>query len=369
MKFFVGVTDNSWYRHLAKLCPDEVNFWRPSGRSFGAVLSGSPFLFKLHSPENYIAGGGFFLRSEQLPLSLAWDAFGEKNGAPSMGALRQLIMALRRGQHPNPDIGCIILNAPFFLPRAHWIPAPPDWKPSGGPGRTYSTEDVVGLRLWKQVTEAMQFARVAPEIPRETLRIADEERPLGRQYVATARIGQGAFRVQVLDAYQRRCAATGEKALPTLQAAHIRPYADSGPNRTHNGLLLRADLHALFDHGYLTVTPELKIEVSPRIKQDFDNGHDYYPLHGKRLVILPGVIEDHPRREFLQWHNERVYLALPPTELPLCRVDRVDRGCCSRRIATGFRSVTSPPASRSQWIASSSAPAESSVRGWRRTLL
>lgn len=309
MDFFLGVTDNAWFRHLANLCPDEVNFWRPSGRGFGAVPIGSPFLFKLHSPEDYIVGGGFFVRAEQLPLSLAWDTFGEKNGAPTLGTLRQLIRGRRRDSNLNPDIGCIILNAPFFLPREHWITAPPDWKPNIVSGKTYSTDDVIGLHLWQQVSDAMHFARIAPEVSRQSLELGVAERPVGRQYLATARLGQGAFRVQVLDAYQRRCAATGAKALPTLQAAHIRPYADSGPNRTHNGILLRADLHALFDHGYLTVTPELKIEVSPRIKQDFDNGREYYPLHGKRLLVLPGVIEDHPRREFLQWHNERVYLA------------------------------------------------------------
>ena len=57
MRFFVGVTDNAWYRHLAALRPDEVNFWRPSGRGFSAIEVGEPFLFKLHSPKNYIVGG------------------------------------------------------------------------------------------------------------------------------------------------------------------------------------------------------------------------------------------------------------------------------------------------------------------------
>ena len=49
------------------------------------------------------------------------------------------------------------------------------------------------------------------------------------------------------DAYERRCAVTGEKTLPVLEAAHIRPYALLGPHRVNNGLLLRSDLHKLFD--------------------------------------------------------------------------------------------------------------------------
>jgi putative restriction endonuclease len=61
--------------------PDEVSFWRPSGKESSAIEAGSPSVFKLRSPLNYIAGGGFFVRSEKLPLSTAWDVFGQKNGA------------------------------------------------------------------------------------------------------------------------------------------------------------------------------------------------------------------------------------------------------------------------------------------------
>ena len=82
MKIWVGVTDEDWFARLSMLKPDEVNFWQPSGsRTFGALQSGEPFLFKLHSPKNFIVGGGFFASWKRLPVSLAWDAFGIKNGA------------------------------------------------------------------------------------------------------------------------------------------------------------------------------------------------------------------------------------------------------------------------------------------------
>jgi len=65
MKFYVGITDLSWYSYLADQKPDEVNFWRPSGLdTFRAVEPGEPFLFKLHSPRNFIVGGGFFSRPQ-----------------------------------------------------------------------------------------------------------------------------------------------------------------------------------------------------------------------------------------------------------------------------------------------------------------
>ena len=103
------------------------------------------------------------------------------------------------------------------------------------------------------------------------------------------------------------CAATGEKTLPVLQAAHIKPYSYGGEHAITNGLLLRADLHILFDRGYLTITPDLRVEVSPRIKEAWTNGRDYYALHGSELKNLPEHAALRPSIELLQWHNENVY--------------------------------------------------------------
>ena len=98
MKFWVGITDRDWFDDLARLRPDEANFWQPSGsRVFRAVEAGAPFLFKLHSPDNYIVGGGTFVRHSALPASLAWDAFGEKNGVSSLESLRARIEHYRHG--------------------------------------------------------------------------------------------------------------------------------------------------------------------------------------------------------------------------------------------------------------------------------
>src|SRR5690606_29695122 len=102
----------------------------------------------------------------------------------------------------------------------------------------------------------------------------------GAPRLVTPRLGQGAFRVFVTEAYERACAVTGEHSLPALEAAHIRPYADDGPHDPRNGLLLRADLHRLFDQGFVTVTPEGRFEVGRRLREEFDNGRSYYPLHG-----------------------------------------------------------------------------------------
>jgi hypothetical protein len=52
-----------------RLAPEEVNFWQPSGsRRFRVWQAGEPFLFKLHSPENFIVGGGFVVSNRACAL-------------------------------------------------------------------------------------------------------------------------------------------------------------------------------------------------------------------------------------------------------------------------------------------------------------
>ena len=129
----------------------------------------------------------------------------------------------------------------------------------------------------------------------------------GTPVLVRPRLGQGAFRLLVTDTYDRRCAVTRERTLPALDAAHLRPYAEGGMHEVTNGLLLRRDIHSLFDRGYVTVTPELRFEVSRRIKEEFENGRDYYALHG-RSVQPPDDVLRQPDRQALTWHNEHRYL-------------------------------------------------------------
>ena len=75
-------------------------------------------------------------------------------------------------------------------------------------------------------------------------------------------------------------------------------------NEATNGLLLRRDIHSLFDAGYVTVTPDLHFEVSGRIRDEFSNGREYYALHG-RLIAAPGDPRRAPSRDALRWHNEQ----------------------------------------------------------------
>lgn len=309
LKIWVGVTDKNWFDLLSGLRPDEVNFWQPSGsRNFRVLQPGEPFLFKLHAPDNFIVGGGSFVRYSAFPASLAWDAFREKNGVNSLEELRTRIRRYRSTNiEIDPIIGCNVLAQPFFLDRDRWIPIPGSFALNIVTGKSYDTATEDGAALWEQVRMALVAGSTIRE-PEGGYEIGGQER-FGEAYLARGRLGQGAFRVLVTDAYQRRCAVTGERTLPVLEAAHIKPYALSGPHRVNNGILLRSDLHKLFDLGYVTVTPDLRLEVSKRLKVEWENGREYYAYHGRELQVRPSSPNSLPGADYLRWHNEQRFRA------------------------------------------------------------
>lgn len=304
MKFYIGITDDEWFHHLASHKPDEVNFWRPRDKSnFKAIETGAPFLFKLHSPNDYIVGGGFFVKHLFLPLSLAWDSFGIKNGAEDYDEFRLSILKFRPDGVLNPTIGCTILTEPFFFSREDWISIPSNFSKNIVKGKSYSTNEEVGNEVWKQVENRLGNLKDR----KGELLIREPDTKYGNTVEIRSRIGQGAFRVMVTNAYSRRCAITNEKTLPVLEAAHIKPYSKDGPNLIKNGVLLRSDMHILFDKGYITLTGDHKVEVSRRIREEYENGREYYAYHGKLLKNIPDLRIDRPSLEFLEWHQSEVF--------------------------------------------------------------
>jgi len=298
MKIFVGVTDREWFSQLHASHADEVVFWKPGApENWHPIPVGAPFLFKLREAPHVIAGGGFFASYSRMPTSIAWSAFGRKNGRTSFDDLRQTLNRITQKSLLDPPVGCIILAQTFFFDPEEWIPIA-DWS-IAGPGKSYDTATAEGARIWEQVNERLDFINL--------IEYGEDERY--HEQTILQRVGQGAFRVLVMDAYHRRCAITGEKTLPVLQASHIKPYSEEGTHLVNNGLFLRSDVHTLFDAGYITVTPEYKVEVSSRIRTEFENGRDYYALHGKQLISLPEKSSLLPSRESLIWHNEHRYAA------------------------------------------------------------
>lgn len=212
----------------------------------------------------------------------------------------------RRNAEYRPDaaergdfvIGCRLLTQPFFFSESDWLPVPASWRPNIVTFKTYDTGETEGAAIWDAVQERATRLLLSTQD-------ADQAR-YGAPTLIRPRLGQATFRIVVTDAYERRCAITRERTLPALEAAHIKPYADGGSHNPSNGLLLRRDIHALFDAGYVTVTPSLKFEVSRRIKEEFENGRDYYALHGQ-AIKPPAAPDWQPDAEALRWHNEQRY--------------------------------------------------------------
>lgn len=306
----VGITDRNWFEALRHLPVDEVNFWQPSpGGAFAALRPGEPFLFKLHSPVDLIVGGGFYARYERMPISVVWEAFGVKNGAASLEEMRRRVEHYRRSAvstHGDYEIGCVLLEQPFFLDQRDWLPVP-DWSPNIQRYRRYRLDEEPGMSLWHEVESAA--LRTGHET---TSTIHELAEPAAMRYGAPTfmrpRLGQSSFQLAVVGAYGRRCAFTGERVLPALEAAHIRPYGEGGEHRVDNGLLLRRDVHALFDKGYITIDPQLQIVVSNRLRDEFHNGAQYLALSGHQLRP-PSNREDRPNTEFLDWHNKNRFVA------------------------------------------------------------
>ena len=82
----------------------------------------------------------------------------------------------------------------------------------------------------------------------------------------------------------------------------LNRLVEVGVHEATNGLLLRKDIHGLFDFGYVTVTPDLHFEVSGKVREEFENGREYYAMHGKQVVV-PKKVADQPDTEVLSWQQ------------------------------------------------------------------
>jgi len=302
---FVANTDNSWFDFLSSE-PNitEVNFWWPGEMGFHAVQPGELLVFRLKSPRNKVGGFGVFSDYSSLPLQIAWDSFGRANGVASFEALRSAISEYRATLvGPMTNIGCTVLVDPVFFPPDLWFDLPPSWSRSIQRGKVYSTDQEEGRRLWDQLHDVAHMCTATL-----SYEMSEVQARYGAPTLVTPRLGQGAFRVAVTEAYGRQCAVTGGKVLPALDAAHIRPYGEGGFHTKPNGILLRKDIHSVFDAGYATVDDNFRFLVSKKVKEVFNNGEEYLRLDGT-ILRLPARKLDWPSPEFLQWHNRNRFLS------------------------------------------------------------
>lgn len=305
MHGFVAPTDHAWYEYL-RVRPelDEVNFWRPGGTPFAALALGEPLFFKLKAPHHAIGGFGHFAGYMRMPLWMAWEAYGEANGAPDPAALRARLARLSsvRAGGLDVQIGCIALARPIFFAPGDWVAAPADWKPNIVSGCRYDLASESGRALWEAcLGRDADGASFAPPSAQ-----AVGQPRYGAPRTVAPRLGQAAFRLSVQEAYRRACAVTAAHPLPALEAAHIRPYGDGGSHDVSNGILLRRDLHRLFDLGLVTVRPHGVFTVSRRLLADPLCGDAYRALDG-RTIALPRLRHERPDRDALEWHGDVIF--------------------------------------------------------------
>lgn len=314
-ELFIALTDRAWFDFLSSRQIggrlDEVNFWQPKALDpMKRLLPGEVVFFRLKKPDYRIVGYGFFAHFGVLDLHMAWATFGWKNGDPDklrfferIGGYRGLDL-LHPGAELRP-LGCNILRDTVLWSEERWIPwgEAEGWAPNIVQGKTEKDP----ARVQRLNAAVLQDSVTVPDDLGEKFSLLDvDERTLSLRETV-AREGQGAFRVRLLDAYQGRCAITGEHTEPVLDAAHIQPYLGPRSNHIQNGLLLTKEFHALLDAGYLGITPDYEILVSDRLRADWQNGHRYYPYDKQRLQNLPSLDAARPSRDALAWHFERVF--------------------------------------------------------------
>ena len=134
----------------------------------------------------------------------------------------------------------------------------------------------------------------------------------GETYDATVsvRLGQSFFRKAVLASYKNICCISGVSLPQLLIASHIVPWAYAKENRLNpsNGLCLSAIHDRAFDKGLITVTPDFKVYVSKKLRENSNNSQQMKLLieSDKKMITLPEKFL--PNKDFLDWHNKNIFV-------------------------------------------------------------
>lgn len=165
MQGTIANTHHDWFDFLGqRTFWPEVNFWNPSDYYAFHGKPGSPFFFRLKSPRNAIGGFGYVQSFARLPEWLAWECFGEGNGARSYEEFAQRLVDLRAQNNivrraPVPQIGCIILRDAVFFPPEMWVKQPSNWGRQNLRYKGYPLADGEGARIWN---ECLPLAALLP---------------------------------------------------------------------------------------------------------------------------------------------------------------------------------------------------------------
>lgn len=276
----------------------EIVLWRLAGRYLiSRIRPGDLIAF---SVGGVIVGVAVYSYSLSLGYADAWKEFGPGLGVKTIDGLEQLVDCKRRqaGADTPAIITCRVvtdfsrLDASFLdltdLPRAE----------SGG--RLSMATD-----LGQQIVTRWQ-AHQRQRIGLEDASLVTPD-PEVRSRRSEIRPGQRLFHDRAMTNYEGACIVSGETAAPALIAAHIHPFAISGNHDLTNALLLRSDLHPLFDQGYWTIGRDGRVRFSSKFQEDYPNSR-YALIYGDRWLKALRVAPVGPSRDMLDWHLRFVFL-------------------------------------------------------------
>ena len=197
------------------------------------------------------------------------------------------------------EVGRIMIAQPVFFDRDDWLADHADWHLRIQGGKTIDVSRGDGQRIFAECLE--HTARLRPGAEP----LVHELRRYGAPQNVQPRLGQGTFRIAVTSAYGA-CAALGRARAVRAPRPHTCAPTPTVARALSNGLLLRADIHRLYDAGYVTVTPDHRFRVSHDLADDFHNGREYERFAG-RAITVPRAPIDQPNPELLDWHAAEVF--------------------------------------------------------------
>ncbi len=289
--FVISPTDNAWFTFLKDSGQNSfVNFWTPTPWNIKKLNRGNRWYFLLKSPIRQIGGFGEFYEYKNLTAIGAWNEFGQRNGCHSR---EDLINKIQRYLDKNSvkyggksikidtyQIGCVVLKNCQFWEEENYM-NPSDYQIN------FPTQ-VVKLKYFEGYNPLMSLIDTSLNF-----NLISEQR---EDYTVTVkqRKGQGQFKGKILKAYNNKCCITGETCPELLEAAHIQPYLTELSNHIQNGILLRVDLHRLYDNGLLFIDKDYIVHISSLII-----GDDYLKYNGKSMS-LPISLENYPSQKALE---------------------------------------------------------------------
>lgn len=289
--FAIAPTDNNWFNLLKEREYNSyINFWTPTPWNITGLKPNDKWYFMLKSPIRKIGGFGEFVEYKNLTAENAWKEFGYRNGRISkdnfFNSIQNYIDRNSQnfgGKNLNAatyEIGCIILkNCQFWNEYDYKNPTDYD------------------VLFPSQIVKFKYFDIYDPFIKSfnevNDFEIISEPRN-DKRYLIQSRNGQSIFKGRILKAYNNKCCITGESIPELLEAAHIQEYRNSSSNHTQNGLLLRIDIHRLFDNNLIFIDRDYTIHISSQIENEY-----YRKYHGK-IISIPTLEIDYPSKEALE---------------------------------------------------------------------